>query len=96
MTVIKLTLIGLSEYVRIVCVIYSVSNSSSFVPGWFYRSAWQQPYPLNNRRFFKHTIALWLQILIRESGVWYIEYVASYGASFGRLRLSISSNLSKR
>jgi len=74
----------------------SVSNGSSFVPDRFYRSAWQRPYPIINRRFFKRTITLWLQILIREFSVWYIKYVASYGASFGRLRFWISSNLSKR
>jgi hypothetical protein len=74
----------------------SVSNGSSFGPGRFYRSAWQRPYPIKNRRLFKRTIALWLQILIREFSIWYIQYVASYGASFGRLRFSISSNLSKQ
>jgi len=74
----------------------SVSNGSSFGPGRFYRSAWQRPYPIKNRRFFKRTIALWLQILIREFSVWYIRCVAVYGACFGRLRFSISSNPSKR
>jgi len=77
-------------------VLDSVSNGSRFGPGRFYRSAWQWPYPIKNRRFFKRTVALWLQILIREFSVWYIKYVATYGASFGRLRFSISSNLSKR
>ena len=50
----------------------SVSNGSSVVPGRFYRSLWKRPYPIKNRRFFKRTIALWLQILIREFSVWYI------------------------
>jgi len=74
----------------------SVRNGSRYGPGGYYRSVWQRPYPIKNRRFFKRTIALWLQILIREFSVWYIKYVASYGASFGRLRFSISLNLSKR
>jgi len=74
----------------------SVSNGSSFGPGRFYRSAWQRPYPIKNRRFFKRIITLRPQILIREFSVWYIKYVALHGASFGRLRFSISSNLSKR
>jgi len=30
----------------------SVSNGSSFGPGGYYRSAWQRPYPIKNRRFF--------------------------------------------
>ena len=74
----------------------SVSNGSSFRPGQFYRSAWQRSYAIKNWRFFKRTIALWLQILIREFSVWYIKCVALYGASFGCLRFSISSILSKR
>jgi hypothetical protein len=74
----------------------SVSNSSSFGPGRFYRSAWQRPYPIKNRRFFKRTITLRPQILIREFSVWYVKYAAQRGASFGRLRFSISLNLSKR
>jgi len=78
------------------CGYISVSNGSSFRPGRFYWSAWQRPYPIKNRRFFKRTIALWLQISIREFSVWHIKYVTSYGASFGRIRFSISSNLSMR
>jgi len=73
----------------------SVSNGSSFGPGRFYRSAWQRPYPIKNRRFFKRTITLRPQILIREFSVWYVKYAAQHGASFGRLRFSISSNLCK-
>jgi len=74
----------------------SVSNGSSFGPGGYYRSAWQRPYPIKNRRFFKRTITLRPQILIREYSVWYVKYAALYGASFGRLQFSISFNLSKR
>jgi len=74
----------------------SVRNGSSFGPGRFYRSAWQWPYPIKNRRFFKQTITLRPQILIREFSVWYVKYAALHGASFGSLRLSISLNLSKR
>jgi len=78
------------------CYIDSVHNSSSFGPGRFYRSAWPRPYPFTNRRFFTRTITLWPQILIREFSVWYVNYAALHGASFGCLRFSISSNLSKR
>jgi len=53
-----------------------VSNGSSFGPGRFYRSAWQRPYPIKNRRFFKRTITLRPQILIREFSVWYVKYAA--------------------
>ena len=74
----------------------SVSNGSSFGPGRFYRSAWQRPYPIKNRRFFKRTITLRSQILIGQFGVWYVKYAALHGASFGCLRLLISWNLSKR
>ena len=74
----------------------SVSNGSSFGPGGYYRSAWQRPYPIKNRRFFKRTITFRPQILIREYSVWYVKYAALHGASFGRLRFSISLNLSKR
>jgi len=74
----------------------SVSNGSSFGPGQFYRSAWQRPHPIKNRRFFKWTITLRPQILIRECRVWYVKYVAQHGASFGCLQFSISSNLSKQ
>jgi len=74
----------------------SVSNGSSFGPGRYYRSAWQRPYAIKNRRFFKRTITLRPQILIREYSVWYVKYAALHGASFGRLRFSISLNLSKR
>jgi len=74
----------------------SVSNGSSFGPGGYYRSAWQRPYPIKNRRFFKRTITLRPQILIREYSVWYVKYAALHGASFGCLRFSISLNLSKR
>ena len=74
----------------------SVSNGSSFGPGGYYRSAWQRPYPIKNRRFFKRTITLRPPILIREYSVWYVKYAALHGASFGRLRFSISLNLSKR
>jgi hypothetical protein len=35
-------------------------------------------------------------MLIREFSVWYVKYVASHGASFGRLRFLISLNLSKQ
>jgi len=76
--------------------ISSVSNGSSFGPGGYYRSAWQRPYPIKNRRFFKRTITLWPQILIREFSVCYVKYAALHGASFGRLRFSISLILSKR
>ena len=76
--------------------LFSVSNGSSFGPGGYYRSAWQWPYPIKNRLLFKRTITLRPQILIREFSVWYVKYVALHGASFGRLRLSISLNLSKR
>jgi hypothetical protein len=31
----------------------SVNNGTSFGPGRFYRSAWQLPYPIKNRPFFK-------------------------------------------
>jgi len=48
----------------------SVNNGSSFGPGRFYRSAWQQPYHINNQRFSKQTITLKQQILIRDSSVW--------------------------
>jgi hypothetical protein len=78
-----------------VCVA-SVSNGSSFGPGGYYRSAWQPSYPIKNRRFYKRTITLRPQILIREFSVWYVKYAALHGASFGRLRFSISLNLSKR
>jgi len=81
---------------KVSCRWGSVSNGSSFVPGRFYRSAWQPPYPINNRRFFKRTITLRPQVLIREFSVWYVKYVAPHAASFGPLRFSISSNLSKR
>jgi hypothetical protein len=74
----------------------SVSNGSSFGPGGYYRSAWQRPYPIKNRRFFKRTITLRPQILIREFSVWYVKYVALHGTSLGRLQFSISLNLSKR
>jgi len=74
----------------------SVSNGSSFGPGGYYRSTWQRPYPIKNRRFFKRTITLRPQILIREYSVWYVKYAALHGASFGRLWFSISLNLSKR
>ena len=72
-----------------------VSNGSSFGPGRIYRSAWQRPYPIKNRRFFKRTITLRPQILIREFGVRYVKYAAQHGASFGHLRFLISLNLSK-
>ena len=68
----------------------SVSNGSSFGPGRFYRSAWQRPYPIKNRRFFKQTITLRSQILIGEFSVWYVKYAALHGASFGHLRFLIS------
>jgi hypothetical protein len=74
----------------------SVSNGSSFGPGQFYRSAWQRPYPIKNRRFFMRTITLRPQILVREFSVWYVKYAAQRGASFGSLRFSISSNQSKQ
>jgi len=77
-------------------VMLSVSNSSTFGPGRFYMSVWQWPYPITNRRFFKRTLTLRPQILIREFSVWYLKYAAQRGASFGRLRFSISLNLSKR
>jgi len=89
------------SYIHAICDIHhgyvsSVSNSSSFGPGGYYRSAWQRPYPNKNRRFFKRTITLRPQILIREYSVWYVKYATLHGASFGRLRFSISLNLSKR
>jgi len=74
----------------------SFSNGSSFGPSRFYRSAWQQPYPIKNRRFFIRTITLRPQILIRKFSIWYVKYAARHGASFGRLRFLISLNLSKR
>jgi len=74
----------------------SVSNGSSFGPGQLNRSAWQWPYDINNRQFFQWTITLRPQILIREFSVWYVKYAAPHGASFGSLRISISSNLSNR
>jgi hypothetical protein len=74
----------------------SVSNGSCFGPGGSYGSAWQRPYPIKNRRFFKQTITLRPQILIREFSIWYVKYVALHGASFGCLRFSISLNLSNR
>jgi len=74
----------------------SVSNGSSFGPGRFYRFAWQQPYPIQIRRFCKRTIALRPQLLIGEFCVWYVTYATWRGASFGDLRFSISLNLSKR
>jgi len=83
-------------HVRIGIAMGSVSNGSSFGPGRYYRSVWQRPYPIKNRRFFKRTITLRPQILIREYSVWYVKYAALHGASFGRLRFSISLNLSKR
>ena len=73
----------------------SVSNGSTFGPGRFYRSVWQQPYPIENGPFFKRTITLRPQVLIRKSSVWWVEYVAPHGASFGDLRFLISSNFSK-
>ena len=73
----------------------SISNGSSFGPGQFYRSPWQQPDPINNQQFFKWTITLTPQILVREFIVWYVKYAALHGASFGSLRFSISSNLRK-
>jgi hypothetical protein len=76
--------------------VVSVSNGSSFGPGGYYRSAWQRPYPIKNRRFFKRTITLQPQIFIREFSVWYVKYAALHGASFGRLQFLISLNLSKR
>jgi len=75
--------------------IISVGNGSSFGPGQFYRSLWQRPYPMKNRRFFKRTITFRPQILIREFSVWYVKYAAEHGASFGHLRFSISLNLCK-
>jgi len=51
---------------------FSVSNGSRFVPGRFYRSAWQRPYPIKYGRFFKRTITLRPQILIREFSIWYV------------------------
>ena len=74
----------------------SVSNGSSFGPGRFYRSAWQRPYHIKNRRFFKRTITLSPQILIREFSVWYVKYAAQCGSSFGHLRFSICLDLSMR
>jgi len=95
MKLLQIMIHELNHGLRMVPVL-SVSNGCSFGPGRFYRSVWQRLYPIKNRRFFKRTIALWLQIWIREFNVWYIKYVALYGASSGRLRFSISSNLSKR
>jgi len=74
----------------------SVSNGSSFGPGRFYRSVWQWPYPIKNRRFFKRTITLTPQILIREFSVRYVKYAAQRGASFGCHQFWISLNLSKQ
>jgi len=83
-------------YIRTPLPSASVSNSSSFGPGRFYRPVWQRPYPIKNRRFFQQIITLRQQVLIREFSVWYVKYAALHGASFGRLRFSISSNLSKQ
>ena len=77
-------------------VLCSVSNGSSVGPGRLYGSVWQHPYTFNNRRFLKRTITLRLQTSIPEFSVWYVEYSAPHGASFGSLGLSISSNLSTR
>jgi len=74
----------------------SVSNSSIFGTGRFYWSAWQRPYHINNRRFFMWTAQISAPILIRQFGAWYVKYAALHGASFGLLRFSISSKLSKR
>ena len=76
--------------------IASVNNGSAFRPGRFYRSAWEWPNPIKNRRFFNRTITLRPQILISEFSVWYVSYAALHGTSFGHLRFLISSNLSKR
>jgi len=81
---------------RCFSVVISVSNNSSFGPGGYYRSASQRPYPIKNRRYFKRTITLRPQILIREFSIWYVKYAALHGASFGRLRFSISLILNKR
>jgi len=43
----------------------SISNASRFAPVLFYRSAWQRPYPINNRQFVIWMITLRPQILIR-------------------------------
>jgi len=86
---------GISGSIVFILPIASVSNGSSFGPGGYYRSVWQRPYPIKNRRFFKRTITLRPQILIREFSVWYVKYAALHGASFGRLRFSISLILSK-
>jgi len=71
-------------------------NGSSFGPDGYYRSVWQRPYPIKNRRFFERTITVRPQILIREFSVWYVKYATLHGASFGRLRFSISLILSKQ
>jgi hypothetical protein len=73
-----------------------VSNGSSFGPGQFYRSAWDRPYPIKNRQFFRRTITLRPQILNREFGVYYVQYAAPRCAEFGGLQFLISLNLSKR
>jgi len=73
----------------------SVSNGSSFKPSRLNRSAWQQPYPINNRRFSKWTITSRPKILIWAFTVCYAKYAAQHGASFGSLRFSISLNHSK-
>jgi len=49
---------------------FSVSNGSIFGTGRFYRSAWQRPYHIKNRRFFKRTAQLSPPILIREFRAW--------------------------
>jgi len=73
----------------------SVSTGSSLASGRVHWSAWQWPYRFKNRRFFKCTITLRPQILIREFRVWYVKYTALHWETSGGLRFSISSNLSK-
>jgi len=74
----------------------SLSNGSRFEHGGYYRSSWQQPYHIQNRRFFKQTVQLSPRILVRTFSIWYIKYAALHGSSFGVLRFSISRKFSKQ
>jgi hypothetical protein len=42
----------LSTWKRSMPATVIVSNGSSFGPSWVYRSTWQWPYPIKNRRYF--------------------------------------------
>jgi len=73
----------------------NVSKGSSVGPGRFYRSEQQQPYPIKNEPFFKQTITLRPQILIRQFSDCYVKYSAEHGESFCSLIFDIL-NCSKR